>query len=195
MRTLCGIPSVTLLGTEEDWAGLRTKAEALSNLMTPAFSTKWMACLLPILDEFVSSYKGEVNHGFWQSMVKLRHTGGGSGSYNFISGWVQNLYPYLGSGKVNPDICPWQHAFFSGPEYESFPSIVSSSPVDWNYFGATYNIHFHAGFSGFTQHRSVSDNDGLLPGTVMPALGWVVSHDPPKDVADCIAESDQEVAD
>lgn len=45
MSTQCGIPSIV-----------------------------WMPLLLPLLDEFVQSHKGNANHGFWQSMVKLWST-------------------------------------------------------------------------------------------------------------------------
>ncbi|CAB9526290.1 unknown protein [Seminavis robusta] len=87
MGTRCGIPQITLLGTDDDWVELRARAEHLGRLMTKEFSEYWMPVLLPLLDEFVESYKGNVNHGFWQSMVKLRDTGGGSGSHSF---WVDS---------------------------------------------------------------------------------------------------------
>jgi hypothetical protein len=101
MGTLCGIPNIPLLGSEQDWVLLRARAEELGKLMTSEFSDFWMPLILPVLDEFVNSYRGNVNHGFWQSMVKLRDTGGGSGSYSFISGWVQIPFLYLVSGDLN----------------------------------------------------------------------------------------------
>merc|ERR1712176_808943 len=106
MTTGCGIPKVTLLGTEEDWVNLRNRAEALSPLMKPEFSGRWMPFLLPVLDQFVESYKGNVNHSFWQTMVKLRGTSG-SGAFSFISGWMQILFPILDSGEMNQNLRPW----------------------------------------------------------------------------------------
>lgn len=53
MRTLCGIPTISLLGTESDCVSLRARAEGLSKLMLPDFSGYWMHLLLPLLDEFV----------------------------------------------------------------------------------------------------------------------------------------------
>merc|ERR1719262_1618783 len=105
-------------------------------------------------------------------MVKLRHTGSGSGSYHFISGWVQNLFPYLCGDQLNPHIRPWQEAYFAGPQPEQFPTITSSAPVDWDYLGTIYDLHFHAGFVGVVQ--SQDPNDG---GMLTPSLGWSVTHD------------------
>jgi len=172
-QTLCGIPCVTLLGSEEDWVALRARAEELGQLMMPEFAGNWVPLLLPVLDEFVESYRGNVNHGFWQSMVKLRDTAGGSDSYPFISGWLQIFFPYLNGGKVNDNLKPWQDAYFSGPDPKAFPAIVSSAPVDWEYYGAVYNLHFHAGITGCMQDPT--------NGTLTPISGWYVTHDFPQE--------------
>eukprot|EP00584_Thalassiosira_punctigera_P000146 CAMPEP_0172535634 /NCGR_PEP_ID=MMETSP1067-20121228/7551_1 /TAXON_ID=265564 ORGANISM="Thalassiosira punctigera, Strain Tpunct2005C2" /NCGR_SAMPLE_ID=MMETSP1067 /ASSEMBLY_ACC=CAM_ASM_000444 /LENGTH=533 /DNA_ID=CAMNT_0013320573 /DNA_START=75 /DNA_END=1676 /DNA_ORIENTATION=- len=173
MSTLCGIPSITLLGSEEDWVALRARAEDLGRLMTREVRDAWLPHLLQVLDEFVKSYKGNVNHGFWQSMVKLRDTGGGSGSHSFISGWAQILFPYHSSGNFNSRLKPWTKLYFEGPEPSDFPTIVSSAPVDWDYYGKSHDLHFHSGITGFTQ----DPNDG----TLTPLIGWYVTHDPNKD--------------
>mmetsp|Transcript_24376 Transcript_24376/g.51711 ORF Transcript_24376/g.51711 Transcript_24376/m.51711 type:complete len:544 (-) Transcript_24376:781-2412(-) len=172
MSTCCGIPNITLFGSESDWTALRARAENLGNLMTPAVRDAWMPYLLPVLDEFVESYKGNVKHGFWQSMVKLRGTSG-SGAYDFISGWLQIFFPYLRSGAFNTRLRPWHELYFEGPDSEDFPTIVSSAPVDWDYYGVTHDLHFHSGITGYTQ----DPNDG----TLAPLIGWYVTHDLPKD--------------
>ena len=46
----------------------------------------WLGVLLPVLDQFVAGFEGNVDHGFWQSMVKLRNTGGGSGAGALLLG-------------------------------------------------------------------------------------------------------------
>jgi len=174
MGTMCGIPRITLLGSEADWVALRARAEDLGQLMTPKVRDAWMPYLLPVLDEFVNSYKGNVNHGFWQSMVKIRETAFGSGDHELISGWLQIFFPYLRSGRFNTHLRPWNEMYFDGPDPTDFPSIVSSAPVDWNYYGKIYNLHFHAGITGYTQ-------DPIDNGTLTPLIGWYVTHDPPKD--------------
>ncbi|KAL7574165.1 hypothetical protein ACA910_014844 [Epithemia clementina (nom. ined.)] len=142
-----------------------------------------MPFLLPVLEEFVESYKGNVNHGFWQSMVKLRHTGGGSGSYSFISGWVQILFPYLASGYMNLSLRPWNEMYFNGPELSEFPAIESTAPVDWEYHGTTFDLTFHAGIIGFTQVQQNENDDDTIHnnvGALTPLIGWYISHVPPK---------------
>lgn len=167
--TFCGIPQFTLKGTEQDWISLRKRAESLGELMTKEFSEYWMPLLLPVLDKFVEAYKGNVHHGFWQTMVKLRATGRGSGEYSFISGWIQILYPYLSDDKVNSKLKPWNQLYFEGPRPVQIPNIISSVPVDWKTGKDVFDIHFHAGFTSFSQ-----DEDGRLS----PQLGWFVTHDP-----------------
>ena len=179
VRTECGIPNITLLGKEQDWVALHARAEHLGSLMLPEFRDYWMPKLLPVLDEFVESYKGKVNHGFWQSMVKLRHTGGGSGSYSFISGWVQILFPYLASGKLNQKLRPWYEMYFEGPELDDFPPVFSTAPVDWEYYGETFDMTFHAGIVGCTQEEGAPTNK-YAAGALSPLLGWYISHSPPK---------------
>jgi len=186
MRTCCGIPQISLLGSREDWVQLRARAEHLGSLMLPDFTEKWLSVLLPVLDQFVAAYDGQVNHGFWQSMVKLRHTGGGSGSHSFISGWIQLFYPYLASGNINQSMRSWQEMYFSGPEVDQFPTISSSAPVDWEYFGVTHDLHFHAGFAGMVQDPA--------NGELMPVLGWHVTYDPPQDTSCRLAQVQEEIA-
>jgi len=185
MCTMCGIPNISLLGARDDWVAIRARAEHLGSLMMPDFASRWLGVLLPVLDEFIAAYDGKVGHGFWQSMVKLRNTGGGSGSYSFISGWIQLLYPYLASGQENQLMRPWQEMYFSGPELSDFPAISSSAPVDWEYFGTAHNLHFHAGFAGVVQDPA--------DGAVSPVLGWHVTHDPPQEPAARLTQIEEEI--
>lgn len=174
MSTRCGIPDVTLLGSQDDWTALRARTERLGEMMLPEFAANWLGPLLPVLDQFERAYAGEVNHGFWQSMVKLRDTGGrGSGSHSFISGWIQLLYPYLTDGSANRTMRPWDQMYFTGVEPQDFPPVTSAAPVDWEYYGETHDLHFHAGFVGTTQDPET--------GTLTPQLGWHVTFDPPQD--------------
>lgn len=64
MSTCCGIPNVMLTGTEEDWVFLRHRTEALGKLTKKDFASYWLPLVLPILDESIASYRGNVNHGF-----------------------------------------------------------------------------------------------------------------------------------
>jgi len=186
-QTMCGIPNITLLGTQEDWVDLRMRAEKLGDLMMPEFSMYWLEFLLPVLDEFVESFKGNVKHGFWQSMIKLRHTGGGSGAYSFISGWIQILFPYLASGGLNQNLKPWNELFFYGPESDDFPIVASTAPGYWEHHGSPFDMTFHAGILGFSQDAGT--------GALSPLLGWYVSHEPPKSAKLQLRDAKQELLD
>ncbi|TAQ87772.1 hypothetical protein B7494_g3927 [Chlorociboria aeruginascens] len=82
----CGIPSVTLLGTKEDWEQLLEKIETL-----PGFgeeSAQWYRLLRPVLARFVACFdapESEESRDFWQSVA--HHAKGRSGP-NYLSGWI-----------------------------------------------------------------------------------------------------------
>lgn len=170
MLTDCGIPMITMTGTRDDWLSIRKRAEQLGDLMTEPFSQKWMPALLPVLDEFVASYDGKVNHSFWQTMVKLRNNGMVSGRCEYITGWIQILFPYLKNGKETL-LRPWNDMYWTGPDAKDFPTIINSVPVDWKYHGKKMKLSFHAGSLGFRQDPA--------DGTLIPTVGWFVSHDDP----------------
>eukprot|EP00737_Agarophyton_chilense_P000504 gb/GEZJ01000562.1/.p1 GENE.gb/GEZJ01000562.1/~~gb/GEZJ01000562.1/.p1 ORF type:complete len:308 (-),score=44.87 gb/GEZJ01000562.1/:588-1511(-) len=169
MTTGCGIPSIELEGTLDDWMELRKRAAKLGELLLPDFAEKWLTNLLPVLDEFVSAYKGAVNHAFWQRMVK-KYSSGMSGATPVLSGWINNLYPYLANGRINRHMKSWvstsQHC---GPNPKEFPQIVSTVAVKWRYFGSEFPLRFHAGYLGMSQDQSTL--------ALRPYIGWVVSHD------------------
>jgi len=191
MQTECGIPEITLLGTEQDWIALRQRAETLGKLMMPEFEQYWMPALLPVLDKFLESYKGQVDHGFWQSMVKLRHNGWGSGHRKFISGWVQIFFPpseYPGiTDKEVTAMRQWNEFYFSGPKPDEFPSVQSFAPCDWNYHGSKHDLEFHAGIVGASQDPKT--------GCLSPVTGWYVIHTPPKDKARSMEDIFKEIDD
>eukprot|EP01098_Paradermamoeba_levis_P003906 TRINITY_DN1726_c0_g1_i1.p1 TRINITY_DN1726_c0_g1~~TRINITY_DN1726_c0_g1_i1.p1 ORF type:complete len:423 (-),score=73.85 TRINITY_DN1726_c0_g1_i1:123-1391(-) len=169
MSTLCGIPWIELQGTEDDWKVLRERAKHMCSLMMPDAGKGWLSCLEPVLNEFVNSYQGQVNHHFWQGIVKWVKHGQGSGSYHTVSGWITLLYHELASHHK-----PWDQMVSSdGPKPEKFPRVISSAPVTWNYLGKELPLHFHAGIVG--------GNWDPKTNAVSCHIGWIVSHDPPQN--------------
>ena len=108
-------------------------------------------------------------------MVKFRTSGSGSGSYEFLSGWLPTLFPYLSDRKVerpNPYLRHWKQSASArhlGPKPNEIPMQMSSVPVLWEYYGQEYPMHFHAGFRGVHQEAD---------GTIRPIIGWYVTDDP-----------------
>jgi hypothetical protein len=107
LMTRCGIPVIELRGTRDDWVSLRQRTESLGSFMTNNSAEIWLSVLLPILDEFIKSYDGEVNSAFWQTMVKFRETPPGSDAYEYIPGWIQDFFPYLDGDSPSRYVRPW----------------------------------------------------------------------------------------
>ncbi|KAF0687044.1 Aste57867_21183 [Aphanomyces stellatus] len=83
IRLKCGIPTVTLLGTVEDWMAIRTRVDAL--LQYGPQMTDWVELLSPVLDQFVNAAKANVEKSFWQRICN--YIAGGSGP-SYLSGWI-----------------------------------------------------------------------------------------------------------
>ena len=95
MRISCGIPTVTLKGTPQDWQRVLDKTQQLK----PYGLEAWTESLTPILKEFVLAAQGRPNRKFWQSMVKQTRPdqlkGGACNPNNptEIDGWLLKLFP------------------------------------------------------------------------------------------------------
>ncbi len=86
MDSICGIPSVTLEGTPDDWRKLREKVELLA-----PFGLDWWLCeLRPICDKFVRASEGNVDREHWRRLYKIRAVYG----TEVINGWLGKLFPY-----------------------------------------------------------------------------------------------------
>ena len=91
----CGIPTVTLTGTPEDWEKVLEKTKQLEKYGME----DWIQSLTPILTEFVNASKGKPDQTFWQSMVKKNNpnklVGGNCDLRNptELDGWILKLFP------------------------------------------------------------------------------------------------------
>jgi hypothetical protein len=175
VHTLCGIPSITLEGTAEDWRKIASRVREFS-LFDLAW---WVEPLQPVLDQFVAAAEGKVNRKFWDSIYKWQGPKG-SGSPH-VSGWVLKLFPYLDNpeakytrlvGKANAAPAlqrnPWLSAPPSrhGPGRDDFPSLPAKAPFLWKYLGTDYEMEFVGGLMGIAQ-----DSTTL---SLRPEIGWAV---------------------
>ena len=87
MVCVCGIPSITLTGTVEDWRKIRARVDAIAGF---GLGT-WCRSLAPIADQFVRAAEGDVDTAFWRRIYNPVDAYGGE----VITGWVARLYPYL----------------------------------------------------------------------------------------------------
>lgn len=162
--TCCGIPTIRLTGTVNDWVKIRQKVDQLET-----FDLSWWTDSLKlILDEFVKAHQGDVNKTFWRNFYKYNDPGSGE---PYVTGWINTLFPYLSSYstisqnryvKYNPSDRSRGH----GPSPDDFPASYTPVSFDWDYLGQSFNMAFVGGFCGSTQNLETFE--------LSPALGWAV---------------------
>jgi Domain of unknown function (DUF4419) len=92
----CGLPRITLEGSLEDWQRLVTKAEHLRDFNQETL-TNWADVLVPVLQEFVNAYQGNVNPDFWERICTSQRVG--SGGQQKFRGWFVVFSPFNSDGK------------------------------------------------------------------------------------------------
>lgn len=139
--TMCGIPKVKLMGTLEDWQKLKGKVESLSSVLKLDFAP-YAEQLLPILDQFIATKRGNPDKDWWSKMVShtVRH---GSGGGTFWSGWILTLFPNMNLKT-------------SSILFNVMPGLTNT-PVKFNNNGEKIDLTLEAGFHGTYQH-----DDGSL---------------------------------
>ena len=162
-RIACGIPSITLQGTPDDWQRLLDKTRQLRNYGLHS----WIDSLIPILNQFIQAANGQPDQAFWKEIVKKQPenklTGGGCspGKPTQLDGWILKLFP--DNNGLTTDKQP--HTKDMPAEYvrvnfkyrvinPNNGTIISETPMElW------------AGFIG-----AQADNTN----TLTPKIGWLV---------------------
>lgn len=91
---ICGIPSVTLTGTPEDWKKLLKKCDILNKF---GLST-WYHWISPILSEFIRAAEGHPHLDFWKNIVQTGRDedfslgGGCIPGFHDVDGWCVALF-------------------------------------------------------------------------------------------------------
>ena len=164
--TMCGIPQITLLGTEDDWSNILDRASRLAE-----FDCKWwIDSLKRVLAHFLAAFKGNADLKFWNSLYK---EGNGSGG-PYVTGAINTFFPYVRGygGKFdtpNKFVEEWDRGLgcmCGGPTTDKFSTGVSGVPFTWTYYSEKIPMQFIGGFVG-TSHDPVTDQ-------VRPALGWAI---------------------
>lgn len=91
----CGIPSITLKGTPDDWRWILEKIDYFKKYGMG----KWVNSLKPILTEFVKAAEGNPKKSFWQDIVNKRTINNLEGGIcnpkesTRINGWLLKFFP------------------------------------------------------------------------------------------------------
>lgn len=77
--TRCGIRNVHFKGTLDDWNNLRNKTEDLKKFTVSDQHEfgGYIDGLLPIIDQFIETYQGNVDQEFWNKIMDIEHVGMG----------------------------------------------------------------------------------------------------------------------
>ena len=106
---VCGIPSIELKGSPDDWQKVLEKVRGLKKYCLQ----KWASDLEDILEEFVKASNGRVDKKFWQSIVRKRRVD------QLVS--VKGCLP---DPKKNTHLDGWFLKFFPNAQGETRDSVM-----------------------------------------------------------------------
>jgi len=176
----CGIPSVVLSGTDDDWVKLNETYEYMKSIFIDTELRPWFRHFDKIMDLFLQMRKGESTEyikEMWKRVIS--YIPQGSGGDKILGGWVRLFVPYNGKNKIinnlEKDIpCfdltkhepkmmnyyKWQDEmktfYFGGDWGEMFSSFITT-PATLIYYDhiIEYKVEFYSGF--FQPHLSETD--------------------------------------
>ena len=93
---LCGIPSVTLQGTKQDWIDIQTRLLKLDSWDDK--TRTWHRMLKPVIAKFIAAFDGELDVDFWGHIAHPQF--GGSGTHT-LGGWITAFCPFTEKGEFN----------------------------------------------------------------------------------------------
>ncbi len=103
---ICGIPTITLTGTADDWRKLQQKL----NLLKKFDLGWWYDYLHPVIGEFIEAASGSPNKYFWKSIVMMHQAedfdhnkAGGCTPWDRkdvkVDGWFLVFFPFIDGKK------------------------------------------------------------------------------------------------
>ncbi|GAM17327.1 hypothetical protein SAMD00019534_005020 [Acytostelium subglobosum LB1] len=145
----CGLPKVTMLGTVDDWKQVRQRAERFAEFDTkPKYLSKWLAMLLPVLDNMIMSVEGKPDIKWWNKIVHYAEDG-----------------KWLGDNKwFYDEECNKVKTEWPAIDIENIPRGFSTCPVKIIDPEHQYDSDIYAGhiISKFTDDNT----------TITPSLDW-----------------------
>lgn len=157
LQTYCGIPRVELIGTVEDWKQLHESVQKLN--LGGLGIEQWDRRLLDVTAALhrarSNAATGSVDQqdaAFFRSIYKYESRSGG----DVVSGWVCQLFPYLGSTKQTNS-----HLFNANASVatNSFPTGLVNVSFEWEYYTEKFPMTL---YSGFDDARVPDDNSAAI---------------------------------
>lgn len=160
VSTLCGIPSIRLEGTAEDWNRIVNHAELASKEFDGLKA--YFDDLIPVLKEIAGVAGGqEPDPEFWRSIYKFQNSSGGGS----VNGWITTLFAYHqytdGTFHLKWSF-DWRKTFMeeSGMWAGGVSNHIKSTPFVWNYPGKHIDMLLVSGFMGMRYDRFLSPQLG-----------------------------------
>lgn len=162
---ICGIHKITLDGTLDDWLKIQEKIIILKNLSLDL--DFWIDRLEPVLNQFISTYKGDIDLNFWNTIATEINFGQDvgdnielNGNNVTLTGWIPAFFPYAKGNKPLDGNCI---------KVLDIPDGKISIPfVDSN---DSPNIRIVSGFFGTKQELHL-ENEEII---VSPVIGWAIT--------------------
>ena len=155
--SFCGIPKVTLLGTQQDWQNLYLKVQQLLETH-PCTVQEWKVELLGILHEIATT--GASNVEFWRNFFKFQEASGGA----IVTGWINAFFPSMRNYDKSISVGKTLNDIKKHRRYNSYPLSVCCAPATHENFatGDKYDTTFYAGQVGVGQ-KAADDGYALFP--------------------------------
>lgn len=164
VRSLCGIPSIVLRGTIDDWRALRRKIDRLFEFKQEEL-TEWHSHLVPVLEKIITELEGtEPDLSFWDSICQYDKGSGGP----FISGWCLVFVPFNNNKlalKMGYDKFALKKEWrYPRRPTDSIDSGVITVPITLDHRPATISVG-----SLFTDYDQPTNQ-------VHPRWGWLITR-------------------
>ena len=162
---VCGISSITLEGSLEDWQKIKQKFEFFSKEEFGLNS--WIKHLIPIIDKIIETkiyytqnktINNEIRN-FWKDMIRVKR--GGCYRPDVIDGWIIKFIPNLSEGepKVYDKLID-----------KDIPDEIISCPLKLIFVKLINTIEYHcsldSGFYGMIQDKTTFN--------VKPVIGYAI---------------------
>ena len=161
----CGISSITLEGSLQDWEKIKSKLEFLS---TKALKW-WTKHLIPIIDNIIATKKYYNSKGklskelieFWKGMIRLKGKGDMYDPH-MVNGWIVKFIPNLSNKK--PEV--YEEIYET-----NVPDQIISCPMELTWLSLTgkkidYSCSLFSGFYGMVQDKETFN--------VRPVIGYAI---------------------
>ena len=166
VRFICGIPTITVKGTVQDWVTIRERVDVMAGYHLEW----WTDRLKPICDGFIETVQGNPSAAFWKHIYSPKEAYG----ERVMTGWLADLFPYIKDPYIatptvrNPvlNVRREQLTSTSGLSPTSVPTGLSRAPFIVKWASGQQEMELIAGFIGVKQD--------VKTGQIEPEIGWAV---------------------